>query len=176
MRHRWIGLLSLVCLGACASAGRVQPRPPCLRAPLSQEALRASPDLLRAEQKRQRVEALMVADGTAWVHLDSRRPEVVVPAKHRGQKHLVLEYGRGGTLAKPIVDLAVCPEGIYATLSFSSVNHRTFVPWTSVYAVANNKGEEGALWQEDMPPDATDPEDTPEQQAGRQQQPVAPRR
>jgi stringent starvation protein B len=52
----------------------------------------------------------------------------------------------------PISDLEVTEAGISATLSFSRVSHRTYVPWHAVYAVTCTNGC-GVLYREDMPAD-----------------------
>jgi len=75
---------------------------------------------------------------------------VVVPAPFSSQAHLVLQYGRNMPI--PIDALEVTDAGVSATLSFSRVPHRTYVPWSAVYAVTSTNGC-GALYQEDIPPD-----------------------
>ena len=88
--------------------------------------------------------------GWASLHLDARCPGVVVPAPFSSQAHLVLQYGRNMPI--PISDLEVTEAGISATLSFSRVSHRTYVPWHAVYAVTCTNGC-GVLYREDMPAD-----------------------
>jgi stringent starvation protein B len=88
--------------------------------------------------------------GWASLHLDARSPGVVVPAPFSSQAHLVLQYGRNMPI--PIVDLEVTEAGVSATLSFSRVSHRTYVPWNAVYAVTCTNGC-GVLYREDIPPD-----------------------
>lgn len=88
--------------------------------------------------------------GWASLHLDARCAGVVVPAPFSSQAHLVLQYGRNMPI--PITDLEVTEAGISATLSFSRVSHRTYVPWHAVYAVTCTNGC-GVLYREDMPAD-----------------------
>jgi stringent starvation protein B len=87
-----------------------------------------------------------------WVslHLDARSAGVVVPAPFSSQAHLVLQYGRNMPI--PIADLEVTEDGVSATLSFSRVSHRTYVPWSAVYAVTCTDGH-GVLYNEDVPSD-----------------------
>jgi stringent starvation protein B len=99
--------------------------------------------------KRDAFLALLRA-GWASLHLDARSPGVVVPAPFSSQAHLVLQYGRNMPI--PIADLEVTEAGISATLSFSRVSHRTYVPWNAVYAVTCTNGC-GVLYREDMPAD-----------------------
>ncbi len=99
--------------------------------------------------KRDAFLALLRA-GWASLHLDARCPGVVVPAPFSSQAHLVLQYGRNMPI--PIADLEVTEAGISATLSFSRVSHRTYVPWHAVYAVTCTNGC-GVVYREDMPAD-----------------------
>jgi stringent starvation protein B len=99
--------------------------------------------------KRDAFLALLRA-GWASLHLDARSPGVVVPAPFSSQAHLVLQYGRNMPI--PITDLEVTEAGVTATLSFSRVSHRTYVPWHAVYAVTCTNGC-GVLYREDMPTD-----------------------
>jgi stringent starvation protein B len=87
-----------------------------------------------------------------WVslHLDARSPGVVVPAPFSSQAHLVLQYGRNMPI--PIVDLEVTDAGLSGTLSFSRIPHRTYVPWSAVYAITSTDGC-GILYREDVPSD-----------------------
>jgi stringent starvation protein B len=62
----------------------------------------------------------------------------------------VLQYGKNMPI--PIADLEVTDAGVSATLSFSRVSHRTYVPWSAVYAVTCTNGC-GVLFREDIPED-----------------------
>ncbi|MBN2577009.1 MAG: hypothetical protein JXP73_20775 [Deltaproteobacteria bacterium] len=75
---------------------------------------------------------------------------MVVPAPFSSQAHLVLQYGRNMPI--PITDLEVTEAGVSATLSFARVPHRTYVPWSAVYAVSCTNGC-GVLYREDLPED-----------------------
>jgi stringent starvation protein B len=99
--------------------------------------------------KRDAFLALLRA-GWASLHLDARSPGVVVPAPFSSHAHLVLQYGRNMPI--PIADLEVTEAGISATLSFSRIPHRTYVPWSAVYAVTCTNGC-GVLYREDIPAD-----------------------
>lgn len=52
----------------------------------------------------------------------------------------------------PITDLEVTEAGVSATLSFSRIPHRTYIPWSAVYAVTCTNGC-GVLYGEDIPSD-----------------------
>src|SRR5207244_13422816 len=86
------------------------------------------------------------------LHLDARRPGVIVPAHLRGEAHLVLQYGHDLPISIP--DLEVDDYGVRATLSFSRLPQLTVVPWSAIYVVACDDGR-GVLYQEDVPPDVT---------------------
>ena len=92
----------------------------------------------------------LLENAEARVHLDARRPGVVLPDRLCADGHVRLDYGYRFT--PPIPDLTLDDEGIHATLSFSRVPFRTFVPWSAVYLIADFEGH-GAVWQEDIPPD-----------------------
>ena len=92
----------------------------------------------------------LLREGWTSLHLDARRPGVVVPETLRGEPHLVLQYGHD--LPIPIPDLEIDDYGVRATLSFSRTAHRTVVPWSAVYVVACDDGR-GILYSEDVPQD-----------------------
>jgi stringent starvation protein B len=92
----------------------------------------------------------LLREGWTSVHLDARRPGVVVPPNLKREAHLVLQYGHD--LPIPIPDLEVDDYGVRATLSFSRTAHLTVVPWSAVYVVACDDGR-GVLYTEDVPND-----------------------
>lgn len=92
----------------------------------------------------------LLREGWTSLHLDARRPGVVVPDSLRREPHLVLQYGHD--LPIPIPDLEIDDYGVRATLSFSRTAHRTVVPWSAVYVVACDDGR-GILYSEDVPQD-----------------------
>lgn len=94
----------------------------------------------------------LLREGLASLHLDARRPGVVVPAHLRAEAHLVLQYGYD--LPIPIPDLQVDEHGVTATLSFSKSPQHTTVPWAAVYIVACDDGR-AILYQEDVPEDVS---------------------
>jgi stringent starvation protein B len=99
--------------------------------------------------KRDAFLALLRA-GWASLHLDARAAGVVVPAPFSSHAHLVLQYGRNMPI--PITDLEVTDAGVSATLSFTRIPHRTYIPWSAVYAVTCTNGC-GVLYREDLPTD-----------------------
>jgi hypothetical protein len=104
----------------------------------------------------------LLKEGWVSLHLDARSEGVVVPAPFSSQPHLALQYGYNMPI--PIEDLEVTPAGVSASLSFSRIPHRTYVPWSSVYLITSTNGT-GVLYQEDVPADVAlsligDPEKT----------------
>jgi stringent starvation protein B len=94
----------------------------------------------------------LLREGWTSLHLDARRPGVIVPTHLRTEAHLVLQYGHD--LPIPIPDLEVDAYGVRATLSFSRSPQLTVVPWSAVYVVACDDGR-GVLYQEDVPEDVS---------------------
>jgi hypothetical protein len=109
---------------------------------------------MRSPERPSKHEAFLALLQEGWtsLHLDARRPGVIVPPHLRAEPHLVLQYGHD--LPIPIPDLEVDEHGVRATLSFSKNPQRTFVPWTSVYVVTCNDGR-GVLYHEDVPEDVS---------------------
>jgi len=94
----------------------------------------------------------LLREGWTSLHLDARRPGVIVPTHLRGEAHLVLQYGHDLPISIP--DLEVDDYGVRATLSFSRNPQLTVVPWSAVYVVACDDGR-GVLYQEDVPEDVS---------------------
>jgi stringent starvation protein B len=94
----------------------------------------------------------LLKEGWTSLHLDARRPGVIVPEGFRGEAHLVLQYGHD--LPIPIPDLDVDEYGVRATLSFSRYPQLTMIPWSAVYAVVSTDGR-GVLYEEDVPGDVS---------------------
>jgi stringent starvation protein B len=94
----------------------------------------------------------LLREGWTSLHLDARRPGVIVPAHLRGEAHLVLQYGHDLPIAIP--DLEVDDYGVRATLSFSRTPQLTVVPWSAVYVVACDDGR-GVLYHEEVPEDVS---------------------
>jgi hypothetical protein len=111
---------------------------------------------------------------SVFIHLDPRKPEVVVPPYFKKQPQLVLQVGLN--MAIPIPDLKVDDEGVTCTLSF---NRRPFwcrLPWTAIYALVGEAldGEDmkGMLWPDDVPAEIAAQREGKGQQAG----PTGPQR
>lgn len=85
--------------------------------------------------------------GMAQIHLDARRPGVIVPTQHRGNHQLVLNLSY--RFDPP--DLTVSEWGVRETLSFGGQRFTVGVPWSAVYAVASLVTHEVWMYPDDMP-------------------------
>src|SRR5256885_8262358 len=95
---------------------------------------------MRSPERPSKHEAFLALLHEGWtsLHLDARRPGVIVPSHLKGEAHLVLQYGHD--LPIPIPDLTIDELGVSATLSFARTPHFTAVPWSAVYVVASDDG------------------------------------
>jgi stringent starvation protein B len=109
---------------------------------------------MQSPERPSKQEAFLAFLRGGWtsLHLDARRPGVIVPTHLRGEAHLVLQYGYD--LPIPISDLEIDDLGVRATLSFSKSPQRTVVPWSAVYVVACVDGR-GILYHDDVPEDVS---------------------
>ena len=87
---------------------------------------------------------------SVFVHLDPRRPGVIVPLVFAKQPQLVLQIGLNMAIAIP--DLEVNDSGISCTLSFNRRPHFCRLPWSAIYALIGQEGG-GMVWPEDVPPE-----------------------
>lgn len=95
--------------------------------------------------------ALALLEGPSmFVHLDPRRPGVLIPPRFRDKPQLVLQIGLN--MFVPIPDLKVDDEGITCTLSFDRAPFWCRMPWSAVYALVGEDGR-GMMWPNDIPPE-----------------------
>jgi stringent starvation protein B len=88
-----------------------------------------------------------LARGIAMLHLDARRPGVIVPAQYAADAHLRLNLSyRYG-----IPDLDISDQRVQATLSFGGRPFRCILPWTSIFGITANGTGDGQVWPEDLP-------------------------
>ena len=109
---------------------------------------------MRSPERPSKHEVFLALLRESWtsLHLDARRPGVIVPAHLKSEPHLVLQYGHD--LPIPIPDLEIDEHGVHATLSFAKHPQRTMVPWSAVYVVTCDDGR-GVLYHEDVPEDVS---------------------
>jgi len=97
--------------------------------------------------KREVAHALLT-QGAAFVHLDPRGVDVVVPDWLKRQPQLVLQIGLN--MPVPIRDLRVDETGVFGTLSFNRAPFTCMVPWHAVFALVGDDGR-GMVWSDSMP-------------------------
>lgn len=85
--------------------------------------------------------------GMTQIHLDARRPGVLVPKKFVGSVHLVLNLSY--RFDPP--DLTVNDWGVRETLSFGGERFTIGVPWSALYAIASHVTHDFFMFPEDMP-------------------------
>jgi len=99
-----------------------------------------------ASEKKERLLAALDR-GMVMVHLDSRRPGVVVPANlaRMAHLHLNLSYNFPGR------DLTVDGWGIRSTLSFSGEKFKVSIPWSALFGICSHVSHEEWLFPDDLP-------------------------
>lgn len=85
--------------------------------------------------------------GMVMIHLDARRPGVIVPPSLRGEHHLRLNLSY--RFDPP--DLSVGEWGIRSTLSFSGSRFTVAVPWSALFAITSHVTQESWMYADDIP-------------------------
>jgi len=98
-----------------------------------------------SEKKDRLLSAL--EQGMVMIHLDARRPGVLVPPSLKQEAHLRLNLSY--RFDPP--DLTVGDWGIRSTLSFSGARFRVAVPWSAVFAITSYVSKEFWMYPDDMP-------------------------
>ncbi len=88
-----------------------------------------------------------LARGVAMVHLDARRPGVIVPPQYVTDAHLRLNL----SYRYSIPDLEISDECVQATLSFGGRPFRCILPWGAVFGITSHGTGDGQVWPEDLP-------------------------
>lgn len=102
----------------------------------------------RVDEKKQRLLAALDR-GMAMIHLDARRPGVLVPDHLKSELHLLLNLSY--RFDPP--DLSVGEWGIRSTLTFSGKRFTVAVPWSALYAISSHVTKEFWMFADDMPPE-----------------------
>lgn len=103
-----------------------------------------------------------LAHGMAMIHLDARRPGVVVPDPLRSEAHLRLNLSY--RFEPP--DLAIGDWGVRCTLSFSGKRFTVAVPWSALFAITSHVAKEFWMFPEDMPRELLEQVGQPTRQLG----------
>jgi stringent starvation protein B len=88
-----------------------------------------------------------LARGVAMIHLDARRPGVIVPPQYADDAHLRLNL----SYRYSIPDLEISDEQVQATLSFGGRSFHCILPWASVFGITCHGTGDGQVWPEDLP-------------------------
>src|SRR4051794_34402467 len=102
----------------------------------------------KGSEKKERLLAALDR-GMVMVHLDARRPGVLVPDHLREESHLRLNLSY--RFDPP--DLAVSDWGVRCTLSFKGSRFTVGVPWSALFAITSHVSKEFWLYPDDMPPE-----------------------
>lgn len=99
------------------------------------------------ERTREYVERLL-ALGDTMLCVDSRHPDVRVPAAHRNKGDLRLVINLG--FRHPI---HVLPDGVQADLLFGGALHHCWIPYEALWGAYNPQTGEGTIWPARTPPE-----------------------
>jgi stringent starvation protein B len=100
----------------------------------------------RTPEKKERL-LTALERGMAMIHLDARRPGVLVPAHLKNESQLVLNLSY--RFDPP--DLAVGEWGVRSTLTFQGSRFTVAVPWSALYAISSHVTKEFWMYPDDMP-------------------------
>ena len=93
----------------------------------------------------------MLLEGpSVFVHLDPRKPGVIVPERFMSEPQLMLQVGLNMAISIP--DLKVDDDGITCTLSFRQRPFWCSMPWSAIYALVGEDNR-GMVWPNDVPPE-----------------------
>ncbi len=105
----------------------------------------------KVPEKKERLLAALDR-GMAMVHLDARRPGVLVPPALKNEPHLLLNLSY--RFDPP--DLSVNDWGVRSTLTFGGSRFTVAIPWSALYAVSSHVTKEFWMYPEDMPQELID--------------------
>ncbi len=100
----------------------------------------------RTDEKKARLLGSL-EQGLTMIHLDARRPGVLVPEHLKQEPHLLLNLSY--RFEPP--DLAVGEWGVRCTLTFGGKRFTIAVPWSALYAISSHHSKEFWMYPDDMP-------------------------
>ena len=100
----------------------------------------------RTDEKKTRLLGSL-EQGLTMIHLDARRPGVLVPEHLKHEPHLLLNLSY--RFQPP--DLAVGEWGVRCTLTFAGKQFTIAVPWSALYAISSHHSKEFWMYPDDMP-------------------------
>jgi stringent starvation protein B len=123
--------------------------------PRSAAVMKVEARPLPPNEKRDALLRLMDS-GVAMVHLDARRPGVIVPRQYANDFNLRLNF----SWRYRIGDLDIGAEKIVGSLSFSGLTFRCEVPWTAIFGITcPNRPEIGEVYLKDLPDELAKPKE-----------------
>jgi stringent starvation protein B len=105
-----------------------------------------APMAFRVPSKKQTLLAFLER-GVVMLHLNARRPGVVVPSQYAHEAHLRLNL----SYRYSIPDLIVDDGYVQATLSFGGKPFRCQLPWPAIFGITSHESGDGQVWPEDLP-------------------------
>jgi stringent starvation protein B len=102
----------------------------------------------KGQEKKERL-LTALEKGMVMIHLDARRPGVVVPPNVRSEPHLRLNLSYN--FDPP--DLSVGEWGVRSTLSFRGVRFTVAIPWSALFAITSHVTKEFWMYPGDIPPE-----------------------
>lgn len=100
----------------------------------------------RDDEKKERLLGAL-DQGMVMVHLDARRPGVLVPRHLADEAHLRLNISY--RFDPP--DVTVGEWGVRCTLSFNRSRCKVAIPWSALFAITSHATKEFWLYPDDMP-------------------------
>lgn len=100
----------------------------------------------RTDEKKTRLLGSL-EQGLTMIHLDARRPGVLVPEHLKQEPHLLLNLSY--RFDPP--DLAIGEWGVRSTLTFGGKRFTIAVPWSALYAISSQHSKEFWMYPDDMP-------------------------
>lgn len=100
----------------------------------------------RTDEKKARLLGSL-EQGLTMIHLDARRPGVLVPEHLKHEPHLLLNLSY--RFDPP--DLAIGEWGVRSTLTFGGKRFMIAVPWSALYAISSHHSKEFWMYPDDMP-------------------------
>jgi stringent starvation protein B len=116
------------------------------------------PDRLSPVPAKKQTLLAYLERGIAMLHLDARRPGVVVPKQYAHDPHLRLNL----SYRYHIPDLVIDDARVQATLSFAGRPFQCVVPWEAIFGVTSQSTGVGQVWPEDLPIEVVEAVDEPE--------------
>ncbi|MFN0063491.1 MAG: stringent starvation protein B [Myxococcaceae bacterium] len=111
----------------------------------------------RTSDKKERLSQALER-GLVMVHLDARRPGVVVPGPLAEQAHLRLNLSY--RFEAPNIELN--DDALRATLSFGARKFRVNVPWAALFAIRSQVTQEFWTYPDDVPAELFEPQEAQE--------------